>query len=72
MMLVEVEILRTRTVEIEESAVVEVEIPDGVPEEERGDWVLEQVSEGNLEIADSEFEASDESESSDYHEVNVL
>lgn len=33
-MLVEVEILRTRTVTIDESAVVEIEVPDNVPEED--------------------------------------
>lgn len=71
-MLVEVEILRTRTVTIDESAVVEIEVPDSVPEEDQEDWALEQISEGHLAVADSEFEASDETENSEYQEINKV
>jgi hypothetical protein len=71
-MLVEVEILRTRTVTIDESAVVEIDVPDSVPEEDQEDWILEQISEGHLTVADSEFEVSDETEDSEYQEINKV
>lgn len=71
-MLVEVEILRTRTVTIDESAVVEIEVPDNVPEEDQEEWILEQISEGHLVVADSEFEVSDEGEDAEYQEVNKV
>lgn len=71
-MLVEVEILRTRTVTIDESAVAEIDVPDNVPEEGQEDWILEQISEGHLTVADSEFEISDETEDSEYQEINKV
>ena len=71
-MKVKVEILRRRTVEIHESAVVEVAIPASVHEQDRSHWIMSRLESGKLEVADSEFESSEETEHADYDEVNVV
>lgn len=71
-MKIEVEILRTRKIEIEESATVEVKVPASVPEDERTDWIKQQLEDGELEVDDTEFEVSDETEEVGYDEVNEI
>jgi hypothetical protein len=69
---IEFEILRTREVTIEENATVEVEVPARTPEDEREEWVLDQLEKGKLEIPDSVWDVSDETEHVDYQEVTEL
>lgn len=71
-MQIEVEILRTVTITRDESATVEIEVPDSVPEEDRESWILDRLIDGDLVIADSEFELSDETEWPEYQEVNEV
>lgn len=71
-MKIEVEILRTVTITRDEAAVVEVDIPKSIPEEEREDWILDQLSEGHLKIGDERFDVNDEQESTEYQEVNEV
>lgn len=65
------EILRSRTVEIEERIEVTIKVPNSVPEGEREDWVMEQVGadEPALTFPDDDWEVTDETESSEYQEV---
>lgn len=71
-MKIEVEILRTVKITRDESAVVEVDVPDHVPEEDREGWILDQLSDGNLVVPDSDYEVSDETEDAEYQEVNEV
>jgi hypothetical protein len=66
------EILRTRTVEIDERIEVGVQIPDSVPEDEREDWVLNKLENDELSFPDGDWEASSEDSSSNYQEVTEL
>lgn len=65
------EILRTRTVVIDERIEASIEVPDSVPEDEREDWVMDRVSadEPTLELPNSDWETTDENETSEYDEV---
>lgn len=66
------EILRTRTVEIDERIEVEVEVPRSVPEDEREDWVLNKLENDKLSFPDGDWEVADENSSSNYQEVTEL
>lgn len=71
---VEVEILRTRTVTIEESGVVELNVPAYViRDEEVVGWIDGlDASSKEVKAIDAAMEASDEDEAVEYTEANVL
>lgn len=66
------EILRTRTVVIDERIERTINVPKSVPEDERGDWVMGQIESEKLEFPDSDWEVADETESSDLQEATQL
>lgn len=71
---VEVEILRTRTVTIEESAVVELNVPAYViKDEEVMDWIENlDSSSSEAKAIDAAMVTNDEDESIEYDEAIVL
>lgn len=68
-MKVKVEVIRLRAVRINETATVEVEVPDVVPEDERTGWILNRLMVGKVEVPQSEFETIGESVLIDYDRV---
>lgn len=66
------EILRTRTVEIDERIEVEVKVPKSVPEDEREEWVFNKLENDELTFPDDDWEAASEDSSSNYQEVTEL
>lgn len=76
MQTIEIKILRTRTVTIDESAVVSVEVPDSVVDDDDAlyEWVenrLKTNEEFSKEV-DKEMEADSEDTDIELHEVNNL
>lgn len=72
---VEVEILRTRTTTIEESAVVELNIPQTVIDDEVLSWVEEKYTKGApafVKLIDDAMEISDEQEEVVFSEACVV
>ena len=70
MPVVEIEILRTRTVTIEESGTLEVEVPqDVIDNGDLHEWVENNVSGRDI---DRVMEISDEDENIEIDEVNLL
>lgn len=66
------EIMRTRTVTIDERIEVGVEVPESVPEDEREDWVQSQLTNDKLTFPDDDWAVADETESSLYETVTEL
>lgn len=64
------EVLRTRKIHVEESAVLEFEIPSSVEDPE--DWVRQQLDDEKLKVDDSAFDVSDETEDVEYDEVTEV
>lgn len=70
MPVVEIEILRTRTVTIEESGTLEVRVPqDVIDNGDLHEWVEENVHKKDIERV---MEMSDENEDIEIDEVNLL
>lgn len=66
------EVLATRTVESSIRAEVTFKVPNSVKEEDREDWVLGQLNEGKLTIADEEWSLDDEDTSDEFQEVTEM
>lgn len=71
-MKIEIEILRTRTVRIEENVTTEVDIPARVPKRDRERWAMQQLADKKLVIPDDSYEVADETEDVEYNEVNEV
>lgn len=75
---VKVEVLRTRTVTIEESGVVELNVPkrviDGDDINDLTSWIEERSDESTdfAKLIDEAMEASDEQETIEYSEVTIV
>lgn len=63
------EILRTRTVILDERIEVKVKVPKRVPEDERGSWVQAQCEDDKLTFPDKDWAVQDETESSVVYET---
>lgn len=63
------EILRTRTVILDEQIEVKVKVPASVPEDERESWVQAQCADDKLTFPDKDWTVADETESSVVYET---
>lgn len=72
-MKIQIEVLRTRTVTIDESATVEVEVPNHLTDPtDQAQYIHGELSDNRMKLDDSVFEASSENTDNEYHEVTVL